>query len=293
VADRRFNLFSKNLLTMSQLDDIIVIVDLGGKDVFVDPGSPYSPFGQLAWQHTGCQGLRQTSSGTAIAETSMGEFRENSVARIADLQLAADGAVSGTLKVQLIGQPATLLRQQLVEKDDPTAIKALEDYVKADLPSQMQVHARNVSSLRDGEKPLIITYVVSGSGATLTGKHILFPRDVTRVAHQQDFSASVRKDPVMLDFPYVLSDQVTLKLPPGVTVASLPKDVNIPLDKFGVLQTKTVQQDNQIVFVRSMAVGNTYYKQEQYPQLREFYRQAQSVSEDEAILNQAATTAAK
>ena len=37
---------------MGQLDDIIVVVNVDGKDQFFDPGSRYCPYGHLEWKHT-------------------------------------------------------------------------------------------------------------------------------------------------------------------------------------------------------------------------------------------------
>jgi hypothetical protein len=40
----------------------IAILQLGGKDVFLDPGTKYCPYGLLDWQYSGSQGLRQSAS---------------------------------------------------------------------------------------------------------------------------------------------------------------------------------------------------------------------------------------
>ncbi|HKO19969.1 MAG TPA: DUF3857 domain-containing protein, partial [Acidobacteriaceae bacterium] len=51
VTSRDKNLFLKSFFTLDQLDDLIAIVNVGGKEQFFDPGQPLCPYGQLAWKH--------------------------------------------------------------------------------------------------------------------------------------------------------------------------------------------------------------------------------------------------
>src|SRR5579864_1367814 len=70
VADRDEVFFQQAIPNAAQLTSEIVIVSLGSKEIFLDPGTPMCPFGLLTWQHTGTQGLRQTpGGGTHLAPT--------------------------------------------------------------------------------------------------------------------------------------------------------------------------------------------------------------------------------
>jgi hypothetical protein len=49
VPDRSRGFFIPGWLTLGQFPDVIAIANVGGKDLFFDPGSRYCPFGKLAW----------------------------------------------------------------------------------------------------------------------------------------------------------------------------------------------------------------------------------------------------
>src|SRR5580765_7846079 len=84
--------FQAAIPNFSQLTSEIAIVVVDGKEIFVDPGTPLCPFGQLAWQHTSSQGMRQTSDGgTALAPTPSANYKDAISKRVGRLVLSEDG----------------------------------------------------------------------------------------------------------------------------------------------------------------------------------------------------------
>ncbi len=68
VSDRSEDVFLKTHLSLDQLDAYVAIVQLDGKDVFLDPGTKFCPYGIMDWKYTGTQGLKQLpGGGTEIA----------------------------------------------------------------------------------------------------------------------------------------------------------------------------------------------------------------------------------
>src|SRR5207248_4979086 len=55
VPDRDRDVFIKEHLSTRQLKSEIAIVQLDGKDVFLDPGTKFCPYGILDWRYTGVQ----------------------------------------------------------------------------------------------------------------------------------------------------------------------------------------------------------------------------------------------
>jgi hypothetical protein len=58
VANRGRRLFNPYYLSTGQLDDVVVIVTLAGKEKVVDPGEKASAFGDLSWRHVYVGGVR-------------------------------------------------------------------------------------------------------------------------------------------------------------------------------------------------------------------------------------------
>lgn len=77
VVDRSNAMFDSTYLNKDQLEDYIAIVDLGGKEVFVDPGQKVCPFGVLHWAHALSVGFRESETGPIEAATPASTFAEN------------------------------------------------------------------------------------------------------------------------------------------------------------------------------------------------------------------------
>ncbi|MGH9598539.1 MAG: DUF3857 domain-containing protein [Terracidiphilus sp.] len=52
VADRAWRIFDPSYMNFDQLDDTLVVADIGGKDIYLDPGEKMCPFGTLNWRHS-------------------------------------------------------------------------------------------------------------------------------------------------------------------------------------------------------------------------------------------------
>ena len=61
---KRLSCIAEYLNWEEQLPDEISIVELGGKEVFLDPGTRYCPFGMLDWRDANTTGYRQTAKNT-------------------------------------------------------------------------------------------------------------------------------------------------------------------------------------------------------------------------------------
>ena len=65
IADRRERIFDPGYLSFDQLAATLVVLHIGGAEVFLDPGEKLLPYGQLRWSHMLCGGLLQTADGVS------------------------------------------------------------------------------------------------------------------------------------------------------------------------------------------------------------------------------------
>ena len=63
VSNRELSIFDPNYLTMAQFDDDITVVELDGKELFLDPGTRFCPFGHLSWKHAAVQAYARLRRG--------------------------------------------------------------------------------------------------------------------------------------------------------------------------------------------------------------------------------------
>ena len=69
VANRSGEIFEKNYLSTDQLDAYLAIISLDNKEVYLDPGTKFCPFGLLYWPHSNSGGLKETASGAEVSHT--------------------------------------------------------------------------------------------------------------------------------------------------------------------------------------------------------------------------------
>ncbi|MCU1244076.1 MAG: transglutaminase protein, partial [Candidatus Acidoferrum typicum] len=152
VADRDEYFFQANIPNPSQLTSEIVIVNVDGKEVFLDPGTPLCPFGHLAWQHTATQGLRQSADGAQLAPTPGASYKEAISKRVGRLTLSDDGSATGKIGIGWAGEEALTRRLSGLKTDEAGRKKELEDELKAMLPAGALVHLDSVVDWDNAEK---------------------------------------------------------------------------------------------------------------------------------------------
>ncbi|MCU1221123.1 MAG: hypothetical protein JWN42_2320, partial [Candidatus Angelobacter sp.] len=173
VADRDEYFFQANIPNPSQLTSEIVIVNVDGKEVFLDPGTPLCPFGHLAWQHTATQGLRQSADGAQLAPTPGASYKEAISKRVGRLTLSDDGSATGKIGIGWAGEEALTRRLSGLKTDEAGRKKELEDELKAMLPAGALVHLDSVVDWDNAEKQLSATFSVEiPSFASTAGKRL-------------------------------------------------------------------------------------------------------------------------
>ncbi len=295
VVNRDQNVMQQAYLDWNQLDDEIAIVSIGGKEVFLDPGQRYCEFGKLHWKHTWANGVRQNDNGTQIAITPGLNYKDSVTNRIAELTLDSDGQVHGYIRVTMAGTEALLWRQAALRDDENEVKRQFEDRMQRDVPAGIQVKTNHFVGLTDYEHMLFVQMDVSGSMGTATGKRIFIPAVFFEASAKPLFARSKRENAVDLHYPYTVSDQFSLKLPPGMTVESVPKETEVPYASYADYVANFAVKGDIYAYGRLFRLGSSFYKPEEYPQLRDFYQKSNTEDQAQLVLNldPTAATAAK
>ena len=293
VTERDRNILNTGILDWDQLEDEIAIVDVGGKDVYFDPGQRYCEFGKLHWMHTLVAGVRQTDHGPELLVTPSGGYPDNSTRRIAELTLGPDGTIAGQVRISMSGEEALRWRQVVLRNDEPEAKKRFEAQLQDVVPPGVKVTMNHFLSLNDFTSSLMAVVDVSGSLGTVTGKRVFLPSAFFEASVKPPFAEEKRDAPIDLHYPFVSEDTVTIKLPPGFTVQSVPTDSSIPYPQNAVFKAKYTASNGTYVEDRVEAFANPLYKTEEYSQLRDFYGKMNAQDQQQVVLEKQPQTAAK
>ena len=151
------------------------MVELNGKDVFLDPGQKMCPFGMLNWKHESTKGFRMTDKEVSIAGTPAGPAKESAIERTATATIDEKGGVSGAAMLKFGGQEALGLRQLAMLEDRGELAKDFNDYLEATLPDGVKGKVEGFDGLADYEGDLSARVTLSGVLGTTTEKRLILP----------------------------------------------------------------------------------------------------------------------
>jgi len=283
VTSRDTSYFLPQLMDFNQLDYDLAIVPLDGKEVFLDPGTRFCPYGILYWKYSASRGLRQNPDGkTSISESALGSYKDAQVQRLLDLKAGMDGKADGILKVSFLGQEAIRRRLRGIKTDAAGRTKQLEDEAKAWFPENAEVTLNNQPNWTS-EDALNAEFKVKTPLMSSAGKRLLLPADVMVFYLPERFPHAERKYPVYFDYPYVELDEVHIQLPEGIQVDTLPSpaQVRLPYAAYG---SNFTQGGREIVVTRQLAMGGNIFSVNQYPELRDFYLKARNSDQQQILL---------
>jgi hypothetical protein len=293
VADRNLRIFDPGYLSLDQLTVTLVVLQLNGKEVFVDPGEKLLPFGQLSWNHTLCSGLQETAGDVSHnAVTPANNAKDAITAHTADLTVDAQGNVTGTVKILMNGPEALRWRQRNLETDPAEVNRQLREFVIQTLPQGVGGEVIGTQGLDTSAGYVSVTAKVSGPLGTLSGKRILLPGFFFSTgAHPAFVADETRESPVDLHYAGQTIDDVIYHVPPGYSVEGAPQPAQLPWPDHAVLVVKTQPGAGAIdikhIFARAFVVLDA----KEYPALRDYYQKVAATDQQQVVLAQGGAAA--
>jgi hypothetical protein len=288
VPDRSKELFLTQWLNMNQFDDLIAIVNVDGKDVFLDPGERYCPYGHLAWQHEFLTGLRQKGNETAFQEIVGDGFKNNTVDRVANLNMDGTGLITGKIDMTYAGPAALRWRHTALSGDDASLKRELQSSLEAMLPHTLEVKDVSVSNLADYEQPLKVTYTVEGTVGSWTGKRLVVPADIFLVNHKATFPHEKREIAVDFNYPQYIRDALRINFPSNFSVEAAPPKAKYGFKQMAAYAMTVEPAPTSFTTRREYAFGDIYILPTEYSDLRTFYSQFETNDQQSIVLKSTA-----
>jgi hypothetical protein len=292
VTDRNNSLFAVGWLNFRQLNSVLAIVNVGGKEMYFDPGSRYCGYGQLVWGDTNASGLRQVDGGTAIASTPGESYSANATGRAANLTMDEHGEITGKINAEFSGNTALLWRQRALRGDEESIRHGLRTSMEENLPKTLQVKINSIKNLDDYEKPLQVEYAVTGTLGTTTGKRFVLPVDLFHTQSRATFPQEKRTQAVYFHFPQITKEAIRVNFPKELSIEAAPTSSRLDIKDKAMYTMDVTPAPTSITVRRTFAFNEILVKKEAYPELRSFYSQFESKDQESVVLKQALATAA-
>lgn len=294
MASNRSDLFfDKEILSLGALGTEIADVNVNGKEVFLEPGARFCPYGTLRWMHTSTAGLKLDKKGGTFITMPPAPYSESETQRIAQVAVDESGTLKGELIVRFLGQEALERRVNALDEDDAGKKKDLEDELKDWLPAGAIVKLTHVQGWEATDEPLAARFSVEiPSYATLAGRRLILPSYLFQLKQKDAFKHADRKYPVYFSYAFTERDRVTIKLPSGYLLESLPQ----PRDaKLGYAAYKSISQpeSGSLVTQRILLFNGIYFDVSKYHDLQQFFSTIEAGDEQQAVLHLAGGTNAQ
>jgi hypothetical protein len=207
--------------------------------------------------------------------------------RLANLRLE-DGVIRGTVLITYTGQEALRMRLDLRNDDEAAAKKSLEKTLKDWFAEGATVDLVDVKNLRTAESPLLISATVElPSAVSLVGSRAMVPLAIFTATHKNPFTAEQRKTAIYFHYAYRVADEVSLTVPAGYSVESLPAsaDINVGALRYTATVGKT---DDAVHLARNLTVDVEIVGSDKYGVVRDFFSKAAAADQEQVVLRKAA-----
>ena len=293
VSDRRERFFAKEWTSVRQIDNLIASVTLNGADVYLEPGTRFCPYGFLRWNHTATDGLKLDKRGGTFVKAPPVTYDKSVIRRTAQATLEENGTLKGNVSIEFKGAEALEHRLDELESDDAGRKKDLEDELKAWLPKGAIVKMDSSQGWEGTDEPLIAKFSVEVPDyASTAGKRLLAPACLFQLKQNQAFTHGQRKYPVYFPYPFTEADSVSIQVPAGFTIESVPQqmEAKLPYARYNSMS----QFDGlQLVTQRNLVFNGVYFPLEKYSELKNFFGTVQTGDEQQAVLHAGGSTSAQ
>jgi len=286
VGTRDEYFFHRQLMNPGQLNANLVIVNLDGRNLFLNPGVPFTPFGMLPWNETAVDSLRLDDDGGSWVSTPLPPVSASRIERSAQLKLDRNGSLTGKLTIRYIGLEAAWRRVAERNEDETNRRQFLEDGIKSSVSAGVQIKLTNSPDWRGSDEPLVAEFELEIPGwATAAGHKQFLKAGLFGSSDDRTFEGSMRTQPIYFDFPYQHSDDIVMELPAGVKLASLPKNHKVAASTAVYsYETSADAHDNLVHLSRYLSINMLLVEAKYYPELRNFYQSVRTGDEEQIVL---------
>lgn len=284
VSTRDVYFFNDRLMNPNHLNTNVVLIKLDGKDLYFDPGVALAPFGVLPWEETAVRGLTLDKNGGTWITTPFPSADSSTIERKAELRLSTNGTLEGKIVVTYTGLEALWRRQTERNDDEADRKEFLENQLKSDIPTGIDVKLTNQPDWTNSATPLVAEYELRVPGwASGAGQRLLMPVGLFGGGERGIFKQARRVHPLYFNYPATSSDDIQITLPDGWQASSVPSPRTEQQEVVGY-KSSAEQKDNVLRLRRELMLHLLLVEKKYYASLRDFFQQVRAGDEEQIVL---------
>ena len=148
--------------------------------------------------------------------------------------------------------------------------------------------------MKSPDDPIVAELDVEApSLGSFAGSRALVPMSVFGALAKNPFAQEKRKYPIFFPYAWSEDDDITLDVPDGYSVESLPRDVNYDVNVAGYKTHYDSSTPKSIHLTRSFEVRSLYFDADSYSPLRNFFSKVSAADQEQLVLRKSAKAAGK
>ncbi len=193
-----------------------------------------------------------------------------------------DGSVQGKSRVQYSNQFALSFRDEIDGTDEDMYLANLEN-----MHGEMEITGYEIKNKTDLSKPVMETCDFNKENqCEIIGEKIYFKPMLFLARTENPFKMEKREYPVDFSFPRQERYMITISIPDGYQVESLPESAAIQLPEgSGTFKFRIGAQGNQIKVVASSELKSAIYPVDYYEALKEYYKNLVLKQSEKVVLS--------
>lgn len=182
-------------------------------------------------------------------------------------------------------------RIEEIHSDEAERKKYLEEQVKEYIPAAVELELTNQPDWKSSSQPLVAEFSLKIPGWVAgAGRRALLPVGIFSATEKHIFEHTNRVFPIYFEYPFEKVDDVTIDLPLGWQVQSLPEPKS--QDSHVVAYSLKVEKDaSSVHLTRMLTVDFLLLETKYYPALRNFFQIVRTGDEEQIVLQPGAASA--
>jgi transglutaminase-like putative cysteine protease len=253
-----------------------------GRLLIFDPTDGDTPLGDLPSYLQGSLALIDSRDSKDLVQMPVTPPDTNRLERKADLELTADGAITGTIQEQAQGQTAALYRTEFRRLSRPEYTAMIERWVTRGAAAARLAKIEPTDSPVEGRFSLRLEFTAKNYGQLMQDRLLIFKPVVVARREGLSLTSSQRKYPVVLH-GNAYNETVHIKLPAGFDVDELPATLNMDTS-FGSYKTSYEVQNGELIFKRALSQRASTIPVEKYDVVRKFFESIRDAEQAPVVL---------
>lgn len=249
-------------------DIVIASVLIDGNLVLMDATSKYSSLETIPTRDLNWFGRLVRKDGTSdLVDLMPKEPSLDIVNFVANID--NKGAVTGKVREQYLNYKALKFREDFSDQNNDFLIQRIEKQYKG-----VEIDDYNLINDKKTDETIVEKYSITETNTVEEiGNKIYFSPMLHFVMAQNPFKQETREYPVDFSFPFKDKYMISLTIPEGYQVESLPSNITIAMDKkYGSFSYSISNENDKIQLIFVLEISTSIVPTEDYDTLREFFK---------------------